>query len=334
MSPCDLAGTAWDTNDDRNTVGTSPPGEFHISCRLKRLLKTSPVIWILRRIWAHGFIFNSPVFLQRSNLQKEGNCRPWRGDWWSRFFLWPLNDVLPQDTKWYQWFLTGVLSLVQCICDRVLQVFGIEHSSSCLGSQKKSREDGQQASCGCSCAACQPLLESCGCQSRWDGEMWEGKYELMEGLPLLQKQTRASFHKWARWLCLNGAETRVGSGRSAKVRCGHLKQQQLIHLGGVTELEQNMILSLIIICLICVFGFPVKGARSLSQMMYWRKSSDRKLYSCYYVCPQSFHYMSVSIISTMNLQSLYTFPHDGVNCNFCRCTVGADAQGKQEKKNS
>lgn len=295
-------------------VGTSPPGEFNISCQLKRLIKTSLVIWILGRICAHGFIFNSPVFLQRSNLQKEGNYRCCRGDWWSSFFLWPLNDALPQDTKWYQWFLwcaePGTVHMWPCPP-------GIWYRALVLLSWVIEEINGGWSAGGerllvCSLPAFIRVLRLSE-PPRWRDV--GGRVELMEGLPLSQKQTRAPFHKWARWLCLNDAETWAESRRSAKVRCGHLKQQQLIHLGGVTELEQNMILSLVIEHLICVFSFPVRRSRSPSQMMYWKNSSDRKLYSSYYVCPQSFHYMSVSIIFTMNLQSLYTFPHNGINCN-------------------
>lgn len=232
----------------------------------------------LGRICANGWIFNSPVFLRRANLQKEGNCRRWCSDWWSCFLLWPLNDALPQDIKWYRWFLTGALSLVQCVYVTVSSRY-LEPSTRplVLGHRRNQWRvvSGQQAAARV--AACQPSLESCCCLSRRDGAMWEGEYELMVGLPLSQKQTRALFHKWARWLFLNGAETWVGSRRSAKVRCGHLEQQQLIHLRGVTELQQNMILSPTILHLICVFGFPVRRACSPSQMMYWRKSSDGKL---------------------------------------------------------
>lgn len=133
--------------------------------------------------------------------------------------------------------------------------------------------------------------------SHQDGEMWEGEYEVMEGLPLLQKQTRTAFYKWARWLCLNGAETWVGSRHSAKVRCGHLKQQ-LIHLGGITELGQNMILSRIIVHPTCVFANPQTENSTPVGTFVLR---------AFIIC--------VSTISTMNLQSLHTFPHNGVNCN-------------------
>lgn len=113
-----------------------------------------------------------------------------------------------------------------------------------------------------------------------------GRVCAMEGLSLSHKQTRAPFQKWGGWSQwrwnLSGIQA-LGEGQ-----IWTFDQQQLIHLGSITELEQNTILSLIIVHLICVFGFQVRGTRSPSQMMYWRKSSDRKLYSCYLFVHRAF----------------------------------------------
>lgn len=107
---------------------------------------------------------------------------------------------------------------------------------------------------------------------------------------------------------------------------GHLREQ-LIHLGALTELGQNMIPSLInvIIQLICIFSFPVRGRAARHRWCMEETPQIEKLYSWCYLCPPSFHCTSVSIISSVNVQSLCTSPHDGVDCNclqmhcWCSC---------------
>lgn len=72
----------------------------------------------------------------------------------------------------------------------------------------------------------------------------------------------------------------------------------------------NMILQLI-----CIFGFPVRGRAARHRWCMEETPQIEKLYSRCYLCPPSFHYTSVSIISSVNVQSLCTSPHDGVDCN-------------------